>query len=64
VADSGGPHAGVAAWLTVFLIVAGFIVGVVALIAHNSPIIWGAAAAVLVLGGILGLTSRIMELGH
>jgi hypothetical protein len=64
VADSGGPHAGVAAWLTVFLIVAGFVVGTVALILHNNPIIWGAAAAVLVVGGILGLTSRIMELGH
>jgi hypothetical protein len=64
VADSGGPHAGVAAWLTVLVIVAGFIVGVVALIAHNNPIIWGAAVVVLVIGGVLGLASRIMELGH
>lgn len=64
MADSGGPHAGVAAWLTVLLIVAGCIVGVFALILHNNPIVWGAAVAVLVVGGILGLTSRIMELGH
>jgi hypothetical protein len=64
VADSGGPHGKVGAWISVFIIVAAFIVGVVALIADNNPIIWGIAGGVLVIGGILALTSRIMELGH
>jgi hypothetical protein len=64
VADTGGPHGQVGAWASVFMIVAAFVVGVVALIAHNSPVIWGIAAAVFVIGGILALASRIMELGH
>ena len=64
MADSGGPHAGFAAWLTVLVVVAACVVGVVALIANNNPIIWGVAVVVLVIGGVLGLTSRIMDLGH
>lgn len=50
--------------MSVFVIVAGFVVGVFALIAHNNPVIWGIAAAVIVVGCILALTSRIMDLGH
>jgi hypothetical protein len=64
VADSGGPHGQVGAWISVLLIVAGFVIGTVALIAHNSVVLWIVAGVVLVIGGILALTSRIMELGH
>jgi hypothetical protein len=64
VADSGGPHGQAGAWISVFIIVAAFIIGVAALIADNSPVLWIIAAVVLVLGGIGALASRIMELGH
>lgn len=64
MADTGGPHGQTGAWISVFIIVAAFIIGVVALIADNNPIIWIIAAFVLVIGGIGALASRIMELGH
>ena len=61
---TGGPHGAFGAWISVFVIVSAFVVGVFALIAHNSPVLWIIAAVVLVIGGILALASRIMELGH
>ncbi|MDQ1632304.1 MAG: hypothetical protein QOC80_2276 [Frankiaceae bacterium] len=64
MADTGGPHGQVGAWISVFVIVAAFVVGVFALIAHNSPVLWIIAAVVMVIGGVLALASRIMELGH
>ena len=64
MADTGGPHGQAGAWISVFIIVAAFAIGVVAMIADNSPILWIIAAVVLVLGGVLALASRIMELGH
>ena len=64
MAENGGPHGQAGAWFSVFFIVAAFIIGTVALIAHNNPVIWMIAGVVLVIGGILALTSRIMELGH
>jgi hypothetical protein len=64
VAQAGGPQGKAGAWLSVFVILAGFIIGTIALIAHNSVILWIIAGVVLVIGGILTLTSRIMELGH
>jgi hypothetical protein len=64
VADTGGPHGKVGAWISIFIIVAAFIVGVIAVIADNNPVIWVAAGVVLVIGGILAMTSRIMDLGH
>jgi hypothetical protein len=54
----------VGAWISVFIIVIAFVVGVAAMIADNSPILWIIAGVVLVLGGIGALASRIMELGH
>ena len=64
MADVGGPHGQAGAWISVFLIVAAFIIGVAAMIADNSPVLWIIAAVVLVIGGIGALASRIMELGH
>jgi hypothetical protein len=64
VAETGGPQGKVGAWISVFLIVAAFIIGVVAMIEENNFVIWIIAGVVLVIGGILALTSRIMELGH
>ena len=64
VADSSGPHGQVGAWISVFIIVAAFVIGVFAMIDHNSPVLWIIAAVVLVIGGIGALASRIMELGH
>ena len=60
----GGPQGKTGAWLSVFLIVAAFILGDIALISDNNVIVWIVAAVVLVLGGVLALASRIMELGH
>lgn len=62
--SSGGPHGAATAWIAVFVIVAAFIIGTVALIANNSVILWIIAGVVMVIGGILAMTSRIMELGH
>jgi len=65
VADTtGGPHGQAGAWISVFIIVAAFIIGVVAMIADNSLILWIIAGVVLVIGGVGALISRIMELGH
>lgn len=64
MADTGGPHGATGAWLSVLIILAAFIVGVFALVAHNSPVLWIIAAVVLVIGGISALASRIMDLGH
>ena len=64
MAQSGGPQGKLGPWVSVFVILAAFIVGVVALIDRNSPLLWIIAGVVLVIGGILALTSRIMELGH
>jgi hypothetical protein len=64
VADSGGPHGMAGAWLSVFIILAAFIIGTVAVVANNSPVLWIAAGVVLIIGGISALASRIMELGH
>jgi hypothetical protein len=64
VAETGGPHGQVGAWASVFIIVIAFVVGVAAMIADNSPILWIIAGVVLVLGGVGALASRIMELGH
>jgi hypothetical protein len=66
--DSAGgpasPGTKTGAWIAVLLIVVAFILGVVALIAKNNVAVWIAAGVVLVIGGILALASRIMELGH
>jgi hypothetical protein len=63
-AHSGGPHGQAGAWISVLLIVAAFIIGVVAMIADNNLVIWIVAAVVFVIGGIGALASRIMDLGH
>jgi len=62
--EAGGPHGQVGAWISVMLIVAAFILGVVAMIDDNNMVIWIIAGVVLVIGGIGALASRIMELGH
>ncbi len=64
MADTGGPHGQTGAWISVFIIVAAFIIGVVAMVADNSLVLWIIAGVVLVIGGIGALASRIMELGH
>lgn len=48
------------AWLSVILIIIGFVLGTFALIAHSLPL-WIATAVVIVLGIIAGVTSHIME---
>ncbi|MGF7234626.1 MAG: hypothetical protein ACQSGP_06675 [Frankia sp.] len=61
VATPGAHHrASKGAWLTVYLIIAGFIVGTFALIEH-SVVLWIVTGVLLVLGGIFALASRIME---
>jgi hypothetical protein len=61
VATTAGHHHGSpGAWLAVFLIIAGFTVGVFALIFASLPL-WIVTGAALVIGGIIALASRIME---
>lgn len=59
--SAGGHHkASKGAWVAVYLIIAGFIVGTFALIADSLPL-WIATGILLVLGGVVALASRIME---
>lgn len=48
------------AWLSVFLIIAAFVLGTFALIASSIPL-WIATAVVMVAGIGVGITSKIME---
>ena len=48
------------AWLTVFLIIAAFVIGTFALIAHSTPL-WIATGVVTLAGIVAGVTSKIME---
>ena len=64
MAEAGGPHGQTGAWIAVFVIVAAFIIGTAAVIAHNNPVLWIITGVTLVIGGVLALTSRIMELAH
>ncbi len=63
-APGGGPHSSPVAWLAVLLVIAGFTVGAVALIAHNSVLLWIIAAVVLLVGGTLMITSKVMDQAH
>jgi xanthine/uracil permease len=61
VATTAGHHHGSpGAWLAVFLIIAGFTVGVFALIFASLPL-WIIAGVGIVVGAIIALASRIME---
>lgn len=58
---TGGHHkASKGAWISVFLIIFGFIIGTFALPMHSIPL-WIVTGALVVLGGITALASRIME---
>ncbi|ADP84494.1 hypothetical protein FraEuI1c_6517 [Pseudofrankia inefficax] len=50
-------------WVAVSLIIVGFALGAVALPVH-SLILWIATGLVLIAGGVLALSSRIMEQAH
>jgi hypothetical protein len=60
--SSHGEHVSAtpAAWLSVVLIVAAFIAGTFALIA-GSIVLWIVTAVLAIAGGVLGVTSKIME---
>ncbi|MBL7501674.1 hypothetical protein I6A84_31280 [Frankia sp. CNm7] len=60
-APAGGHKRGsTGAWTAVTLIIVGFILGCFALPTH-SLVLWILAGVALVAGGVVGLTSRIME---
>ena len=57
----GGHHkASKGAWATVYLLIAGFVVGTFALTTSNL-VLWIITGVLLVLGGVCALASRIME---
>ncbi|MCK9893930.1 hypothetical protein [Frankia sp. AgB32] len=61
VASETGHHkANTGSWLCVFMIIAGFIAGAVALPLASMPL-WIVTAVLLVGGAAVGLASRIME---
>jgi len=61
VASETGHHkASTGAWAAVLLIIAGFIIGVFALIFGSVPL-WIVTGVLMVAGGILALASRIMD---
>ncbi len=60
----GGPHSSPVAWLAVTLVVVGFAVGTVALIAHNSLVLWIIGVVILLIGGTLMITSKVMDQAH
>jgi uncharacterized membrane protein HdeD (DUF308 family) len=48
------------AWAAVFLIIAGFTIGLFALIFHSVPL-WIVTGVTLAIGGIFAIASKIME---
>ncbi|WP_131766815.1 hypothetical protein [Candidatus Protofrankia californiensis] len=61
MASSGGHHkANKGSWTAVFLIIAGFTIGVFALILDSVPL-WIGTGVALIVGMITAVTSQIME---
>jgi hypothetical protein len=61
VASETGHHkANTGSWLAVLLMIAGFVVGAVALPLASVPL-WIVTAVLIVGGAVVGLASRIME---
>jgi hypothetical protein len=53
-----------AAWTTVFLIFAAFVVAGIAVIALNWPLFWLGGVGLLVLAGVVGKSMQMMGLGQ
>lgn len=53
-----------AAWTTVILILAGFVVGAIAVILLNWPLFWIGGVGLVVVGGIVGKIMQMMGLGQ
>ncbi|WP_116948459.1 HGxxPAAW family protein [Jiangella endophytica] len=53
-----------AAWTTVILILAGFVVGCIAVILLNWPLFWIGGVGLVVVGGIVGKIMQMMGLGQ
>lgn len=53
-----------AAWTTVIIILVGFFVGAIAVIALNWPLFWIGGVGVVVVGGIVGKVMQMMGLGQ
>jgi len=58
--SSGGHGASLKSWLVCLVILAGFVIGGIALIYWNWPVFW-AGVAVAVVGCVLGWMVNIME---
>ncbi|TDC50093.1 hypothetical protein E1212_16070 [Jiangella ureilytica] len=53
-----------AAWTTVILILAGFVVGCIAVILLNWPLFWIGGVGLVVVAGIVGKIMQMMGLGQ
>ncbi|MCM3885997.1 hypothetical protein [Frankia sp. R82] len=60
MSETGHHKANRGSWLAVFLIIAGFVVGAVALPLASTPL-WIVTAVLLVGGAAIALAARIME---
>lgn len=58
--NTGGPHASFGSWIACLIIIAGFVLGGVALIVWNWPLFW-VGVGVVVVGCIVGRAVNIME---
>lgn len=63
MAATGRPPIHKGAWVSVLLITAGFVLGVLALVFHSVPL-WIATGVAFIAGAVLALASRIMEQVH
>ncbi|SED80629.1 HGxxPAAW family protein [Jiangella alba] len=53
-----------AAWTTVILILAGFVVGAIAVMLLNWPLFWIGGVGLVVVAGIVGKVMQMMGLGQ
>ncbi|OAA28592.1 hypothetical protein UG55_1005104 [Frankia sp. EI5c] len=60
VSDTGHVKANMGSWAAVYIVIAGFVLGTLALILGSVPL-WIGTAVALVLGAGLALASNIME---
>ena len=63
-ASTGGPHASFGSWIACLIIIAGFVVGGIAMIVWNWPLFWvGVGVTVIgcVVAGAVGIMDDVME---
>ena len=63
---TGGPHASFGSWIACLIIIAGFVVGGIAMIVWNWPMFWIGVGVVVVgsvVAGAVGIMDDVLEYG-